>query len=236
MMRLLTEQSGSAPFRRAQLHLLDAIPGLIACVRDESLGLVWCNRGHARHVFGVETMPEGARGGRLQDVLPPEAARERELIQLGVMEQGETAVHYQLSGDRRLLCVVSPLDESSFGHRGIAAMVGPATSSSLPVDPSIPTMRTPAMPDRLTRLSRRELEVLYLSGRGMSAPEIARRVFRAGKTIEHHIQSIHAKLGFHHRGDLVRFCVERGLHLFSWEDWEAMTVHLATAHQHEEEG
>lgn len=235
MMRLLAEQTETRPVRREQLGLLDAIPGLIACVRDEGLGLVWCNREYARHVFGTDAMPESARGGQLGSVMTQEAAEERRRIQREVVERGRTAVNYQLSVDRRVLCVACPIDAESFGHRGVLAMVGPATSSSLPVDPSITTLRTPALPDKLARLSRRELEVLYLSGRGMSAPEVARQLFRATKTIEHHIHSIHIKLGFHHRGDLVRFCVERGLHLFSWEDWEAMTGHLSGSNQNGEE-
>ncbi len=228
MIRRTPDQPAPCPLRADQLGLLDAVPGLIACVRDEQLGLAWCNRGYARQVLGTDSLPGHARGRTLGDLLPPAAAAEREQIQRDVLDTGRARAHYQLSGDRRVLSVVCPIDAASFGHRGIAALVGAATSSSLPADPSIPTLLTPALPDRLTRLSRRELEVLFLCGCGMSAPDIGRRLFRASKTIEHHIQSIHAKLGFQQRGELVRFCVERGLHLFSWDEWEAMTAHLAS--------
>lgn len=215
--------------RREQLRLLDWIPGLIACVRDASLKLVWCNHGYAQHVFGSDRAPASAMGCTMGDLLSSEAAREREQIQRGVIATGQRAVHFQLSGDRRCLSSILALDEDSFGHRGVLALVCPATSSSLPVEVGVPTLQTPAMPSGLSVLSRRELEVLYLCGRGRSAPQIARQVFRASKTIEHHIQSIHTKMGFHQRGDLVRFCVERGLHLFSWEDWQRLAVHVAGA-------
>lgn len=220
---------------RDQLRLLDWIPGLIACVRDASLKLVWCNHGYARHVFGEDRMPSSAMGSSMSDLLPGPAAREREQIQVDVLATGRRAVHFQLSGDRRCLSSVMALDASSFGHRGVIALVCPATSSSLPTDPGVTTLETPAMPSRLSLLSRRELEVLYLCGRGKSAPQIAKQVFRACKTIEHHIQSIHTKLGFHQRGDLVRFCVERGLHLFSWEDWQRLTVHMVDSHAGDED-
>lgn len=223
------------PVRREQLHLLDWIPGLIACVRDASLKLVWCNHGYARHVFGEDRVPASALGSSMSDLLPGPAARERERVQMEVMASGQRAVHFQLSGDRRCLSSVMALDEASFGHRGVLALVCAATSSSLLTDPGVTTLQTPAIPSRLSLLSRRELEVLYLCGRGKSAPQIAKQVFRACKTIEHHIQSIHTKLGFHQRGDLVRFCVERGLHLFSWDDWQRLTVHMVESHTGDED-
>jgi DNA-binding CsgD family transcriptional regulator len=200
---------------------------MMACVRDDALNLVWCNHWYARHVFGNDGMPPTALGGTLADLIPGEATAERESIQRSVIASGQGVQHFQLSRDCRFLCSIQPLDESSFGHRGLVAVVCPATSSSLPMGPEIPTLRTPAMPSGLSVLSRRELEVLYLCGRGRSAPQIAKQLFRSSKTIEHHIQSIHGKMGFHQRGDLVRFCVERGLHLFTWDDWQRLAVHLA---------
>jgi DNA-binding CsgD family transcriptional regulator len=54
-------------------------------------------------------------------------------------------------------------------------------------------------------LSRREVEVLRLVGEGLSNAEIADRLFISGKTAEHHVSRIYAKLGFKGRADAAAY-------------------------------
>ena len=75
---------------------------------------------------------------------------------------------------------------------------------------------------RLTVLSFRELEVLHWVALGLSTGEIAERLCRANKTVEHHINSIHGKLSTHSRAQLVRFASERGIQAFSESEWASI--------------
>lgn len=68
-----------------------------------------------------------------------------------------------------------------------------------------------AVSTRLDQLSPRELEVLRLIGRGMSRAEIAKRLFRALKTVDAHHTSIMRKLDIHDRAELTRFAIREGL-------------------------
>ncbi|MFO0874927.1 MAG: response regulator transcription factor [Phycisphaerales bacterium] len=68
-----------------------------------------------------------------------------------------------------------------------------------------------ARPVPMARLSRRELEVLRLIGRGMSRADIARELARATKTIDAHHTSIMRKLDIHDRAELTRYAIREGL-------------------------
>lgn len=59
--------------------------------------------------------------------------------------------------------------------------------------------------DPLDKLTPRELEVLHLVGRGMSASEIAKALFLSSKTVDVHRMSIRKKLGLRNSYELVRF-------------------------------
>jgi HD-GYP domain-containing protein (c-di-GMP phosphodiesterase class II)/DNA-binding CsgD family transcriptional regulator len=60
-------------------------------------------------------------------------------------------------------------------------------------------------------LSDREVEVLRLLAAGCSAPEIARRLVIAPKTVAHHVQHIYTKLGVSTRAAAALFAMEHGL-------------------------
>jgi DNA-binding NarL/FixJ family response regulator len=68
-----------------------------------------------------------------------------------------------------------------------------------------PSKTTRAHPAGLTR---REAEVLDLLSVGLTNPEIAKRLFLAPKTVEHHVSSLLAKLGAANRTDAVRIAKE----------------------------
>jgi DNA-binding NarL/FixJ family response regulator len=69
------------------------------------------------------------------------------------------------------------------------------------------------VPPWLTRLSKREKEILYLIANGMSNKEIANTVFVAEQTIKNHVSAIYSKIGNNDRFrviELIRECLEKG--------------------------
>jgi DNA-binding CsgD family transcriptional regulator len=161
-------------------------------------------------------------GTVLEDVISGAGASERNVVHRRVMESGRAESHFRMSLGARVLCTVYPLDEVAFGHRGIFAVsVDAPMNARLIDDEKIPILPSPNLHD-LALLSTRELEVLHYVANAMSTQEIADHVSRASKTIEHHINSIHGKLGTHSRAQLVRFAAERGIHSFSDEEWASI--------------
>ena len=70
---------------------------------------------------------------------------------------------------------------------------------------------TPSSSDRYDTLSPREREVLHLVAEGMTAPDIAERLFLSPRTVEAHRGNGMAKLGLRSQADLIRYMIERGL-------------------------
>jgi len=201
--------------------IIAQIPEISGVARDEDTRMIWCTDlfvQWARQMRPVERMI----GSTLSDALPPLAAHERAEVMRRVMETGRSESHYQLSRDRRLLVTVLPLDEEAFGHRGILGVVREAPfrmNSGDAID--IPVLSTPNLMV-LDALSLRELEMLHYVATGMKTKEIGDRLFRAAKTVEHHIKSIHEKLGTHSRAQLVRWASERGIQSFTDEEWSLL--------------
>ena len=77
------------------------------------------------------------------------------------------------------------------------------------------TLRTPrgagASDDPLHLLSPREKEVLTLTAEGYSSTEIGDQLHLSHKTVETYRQRLMDKLDLHHRSELVRFALSRGL-------------------------
>jgi DNA-binding CsgD family transcriptional regulator len=210
------------PVRREDLALLELMAGVSAAVRGDDLRVVWCN---AAFVASARIEPDRLIGQSRADLICASGARERDAIDREVIGTGEPATHFQLCADRRVLTIVVPLDRASFGHDGVLVLSTAATGYCVRPDAEpVPTLATPALVGPLGQLTRRELEVLRLAGSGLSAPQIGELLFRSSKTMEHHISSIHAKLGMRSKGELVRFCVERGLHDFTSEQWDRVVL------------
>lgn len=74
----------------------------------------------------------------------------------------------------------------------------------------------PRGPNEATRtnpsgLTRKELEVLQLLAQGCSSAQLARRLHRSPKTIDHHVCSVFEKLGVHSRAEAVAVAFARGI-------------------------
>jgi DNA-binding NarL/FixJ family response regulator len=65
--------------------------------------------------------------------------------------------------------------------------------------------------DEYDKLSEREREVLKLTAEGYSSQEIADQLILSPKTIETYRSRLMQKLNLHHRSELVRFALRRGL-------------------------
>lgn len=63
------------------------------------------------------------------------------------------------------------------------------------------------------RLTEREMEVLRLVAKGMTARQIADRLVLSHRTVENHVQSTLRKLQLHNRVELARYAIEHGLDL-----------------------
>jgi two-component system, NarL family, response regulator NreC len=68
-----------------------------------------------------------------------------------------------------------------------------------------------SVPDPRPALSEREAEVLRLTAEGFSNHEIGGQLFISPKTVDTYRQRIMEKLGLHHRSELVRYALNRGL-------------------------
>lgn len=209
--------------RPDDFELLSQIPGILGVARDQDLRVIWCTRSYCR-IAGNNSTIEDMMGTRVEDVVPMEVAQDRIAVHRQVMESGEVMRHFRLMQDTRVVCTVFPLDEQAFGHKGVFVLVQDASVHSVFfADHDIPVMATPNL-YKLDPLTARELEVMHLVACGMSTREIAAHLSRAEKTVEHHINSIHGKLGTSSRAQLVRFASERGLQSFTDDEWAQLVA------------
>ncbi len=75
-------------------------------------------------------------------------------------------------------------------------------------EPGGPTGKRPQNPGGL---SRREVDVLRLAARGLTAREIADRLFISPKTTDHHIQHIYNKIGVSTRAAAALWAIQQGV-------------------------
>jgi DNA-binding NarL/FixJ family response regulator len=65
--------------------------------------------------------------------------------------------------------------------------------------------------DGAPKLTERELEVLRLVAKGMSARQVADRLVLSHRTVQNHVQNTLRKLQLHNRVELTRYAIEQGL-------------------------
>jgi DNA-binding NarL/FixJ family response regulator len=69
----------------------------------------------------------------------------------------------------------------------------------------------PATTADVPQLTERELEVLRLIAKGLTAKQVAQRLVLSHRTVENHVQNTLRKLQLHNRTQLVRYAIEQGL-------------------------
>jgi DNA-binding NarL/FixJ family response regulator len=65
--------------------------------------------------------------------------------------------------------------------------------------------------DGAPQLTEREMEVLRLVAKGMSARQVAARLVLSHRTVQNHVQNTLRKLQLHNRVELTRYAIEQGL-------------------------
>ncbi len=66
-------------------------------------------------------------------------------------------------------------------------------------------------PDPAEQLTEREVEVLRLVAKGLTARQVADRLVLSHRTVQNHVQNTLRKLQLHNRVELTRFAIEQGL-------------------------
>jgi predicted ATPase/DNA-binding CsgD family transcriptional regulator len=84
-------------------------------------------------------------------------------------------------------------------------------STATSVEEPAPARATAPGYSQLSELSQRELEVLRLVAEGLTAPQVAERLFLSVRTVENHLRSIYSKLNVSTRAAATRIAVENGL-------------------------
>lgn len=207
-----------APMSPETFSPFDGFPGCCAAARDASMKLLWCNDDYARlHNKSREAL----LGTGLDAIFPAEIARERETMMKPAMDQSQVVTYIQLAHGTRWLTRVWPLDPNAFNTKGVFIVLKSANArrdgNHDPEGP-IQLARCGDLGD-LDVLTPRELEVFYYLAAGMTVADIGELMHRSPKTVERHLESLHRKMGFKNRAELVRTAVERGLVSFTAEEW-----------------
>jgi len=66
-------------------------------------------------------------------------------------------------------------------------------------------------PDPTAQLTEREVEVLRLVAKGLTARQVADRLVLSHRTVQNHVQNTLRKLQLHNRVELTRYAIEQGL-------------------------
>jgi DNA-binding NarL/FixJ family response regulator len=142
-----------------------------------------------------------AKGGNTRVLVLTMHPEEDYLVPL--LEAGAAGYLVKSAADRELVDAVRAVAKGDVFVRPAAARV---LAKGL-------TKKDPHQQDRerFERLTEREKDVLKLTARGYSAPEIGQRLFISPKTVDTYKQRINEKLGLSHRADYVQFALRLGL-------------------------
>ena len=155
--------------------------------------------------------PAGTLAGRaLADVVPPETARNAtHLLTRALENRGllRSEGYYRGALVRATWRPIPGPDPGS--RRVLVVATPPGVAGQLP--PADVVRNAPPGTDAIAQLSKRELEVLALLGKGMSVPQVAAVLHRSARTVESHRLSIGKKLGIRNRSELTRLAIRAGL-------------------------
>jgi two-component system, NarL family, response regulator NreC len=94
-------------------------------------------------------------------------------------------------------------------HRGEVFLDPPATKMLL--EDYLGRVQSGAETDSYRTLSEREREVLKLTAEGYTSQQIAERLILSPKTVDTYRQRVMDKLNLHHRAELVKYALRKGL-------------------------
>ncbi|HEV8635660.1 MAG TPA: response regulator transcription factor [Chloroflexota bacterium] len=120
---------------------------------------------------------------------------------LPVLQAGGAGYVLKQAADTELIQAIRTV------HRG-EAFLYPAAANLLIEDYR---RRVTASEDEFDGLSEREREVLKLTAEGFSSQEIADKLIISAKTVDTYRQRIMDKLDIHHRSELIRYALRKGL-------------------------
>jgi two-component system, NarL family, response regulator NreC len=120
---------------------------------------------------------------------------------LPVLQAGGAGYVLKQAADTELIQAIRTV------HRG-EAFLYPNAASMLLQDYR---RRVSANEDQFDGLSEREREVLKFTAEGFSSQEIADRLIISAKTVDTYRQRIMDKLNIHHRSELIRYALRKGL-------------------------
>jgi DNA-binding NarL/FixJ family response regulator len=120
---------------------------------------------------------------------------------LPVLQSGGAGYVLKQAADTELIQAIRTV------HRG-EAFLYPTAASMLLEDYR---RRVSATEDQFDGLSEREREVLKFTAEGFSSQEIADRLVISAKTVDTYRQRIMDKLNIHHRSELIRYALRKGL-------------------------
>jgi HD-GYP domain-containing protein (c-di-GMP phosphodiesterase class II) len=150
---------------------------------------------HHEHTDG-----SGYHKGLRGDSIPPAAQ---------VLEAAE--VYVGVTTDRADRPALSPQSAASELRRLVSASwLGHDAAEAVLVAAGHAPRRA-ARPSNPSGLSDREVEVLQLAARGLTAKEIGEALFLSPKTVDHHIQHIYAKIGVSTRAAATLWGVQNGV-------------------------
>jgi two-component system response regulator NreC len=120
---------------------------------------------------------------------------------LPVLQAGGAGYVLKQAADTELIQAIRTV------HRGEAFLY--PTAASMLLDDY--RRRVSATEDQFDGLSEREREVLKFTAEGFSSQEIADRLVISAKTVDTYRQRIMDKLNIHHRSELIRYALRKGL-------------------------
>lgn len=213
----MTQTDMVKPMSPDSFEPFDGMPGCAAVALDSSMRILWCNAEFAR-VHGGS--PSQVVGSDLASKIAPPMAKEREALVRPALDEGKTVAFVQLDRGIRWLTRVWPLDANAFGKPGVFMVLKQGVTRRDPnaTPPAFPMAKVGDLGE-LDVLTPRELEVFYYLAAGMTVADIGELLHRSPKTVERHLESLHRKMNFKNRAELVREAVERGLVAFTPEEW-----------------
>ncbi len=182
-------------------------------VVNESGRIVFANGAAAQHVG----LPSGLalNGKHMEELVPPEYARERLSVVREVAATGQTIALEGMTRGRWRRSVFRPVGSNGDNQRCVMAVLVPVprNSNGAVASETGYEVRRAKIDDfgPLATLSEREMEVLRLIAEGKTTAEIAKALHRSVKTVEWHRVALGTKLGVQNRVELARIAIRAGL-------------------------